>query len=192
MEGRVEARDLRDAGDGPPDRLDQRDLPGQVFRVEGGDPPQLVEQLRGDERRLDETVPAVDDAVADGRDRGEPRVLCDPLDHEPDGRGLIRGLDRAILTPTAAPVADDQPGFPEPDPLDATGEDPFDRVGRREDRELQAGRAAVDRQDVRAWRPTGRGRAARESAVVRPAAFVAHGVSPCRFANSRRVSSLTK
>ena len=125
-------------GDGPPDRLDQRDLPGQVFRVERGDPPQLVEHLRGDERRLDEPVPAVDDAVPDGRDRGEPRVRRDPLDHQPGGRGLVRGLDRAVLTPAAVRVADDQPGFPEPDPLDATGEDPFDRVGRREDGELQA------------------------------------------------------
>ena len=110
-----------------------------MFRVERGDPPQLVEQLRGDERRLDESVPAVDDAVPDGRDRGEPRIACDPLDHQAGGRGLIRGLDRAILTPAAVPIADDQPGFPEPDPLDATGEDPFDRARRREDRELQAG-----------------------------------------------------
>ena len=103
MEGRVEARDLRDAGDGPRDRLDQRDLPREVFRVERGDPPQLVEQLRGDERRLDESVPAVDDAVPDGRDRGEPRIVCDPLDHQPGGRGLVRGLDRAILTPDGRP-----------------------------------------------------------------------------------------
>ena len=130
------------------DRLDQRDLPGQVFRVERGDPPQLVEHLRGDELRLDESAPPVDDAVPDGRDRAEPRLSSDPLDHQPGGRGLVRGLDRAILTPTAAGIADDQPGLPEPDPLDAAGEDPLDRVGRREDRELQAGRAAVDRQDV--------------------------------------------
>ena len=128
MEGGVEAGDLRDAGDGPADRLDQRDLPGQVLRVEGADPPELVEHLRGDERRLDEAVPPVDDAVPDGRDRGEPRPPFDLLDHQPGGRGLVRGLDRAILTPTAAGIADDQPGSPEPDPLDATGEDPFDRA----------------------------------------------------------------
>ena len=101
VEGRVEARDLGDAGDGPADRLDQRDLPRQVFRVERGDPPQLVEHLRGDEPRLDESVPAVDDAVPDGRDRAEPRPPFDLLDHQPGGRGLVRGLDRAILPPAA-------------------------------------------------------------------------------------------
>ena len=169
MKGRVEARDLRDPGDGLPDRLDQRDLPRKVFRIEWGDPPQLVEQLRGDEPRLDETVPAVDDAVADGRDPCEPRVDREPLEHQADGRGLIRGLDRAILTPAAVPGVDDQPGLSEPHPLDATGEEPFDRVDRLEDRELQARRAAIDRQDVGPWRPIDRVRAARLSGVVRQA-----------------------
>ena len=70
-----------------------------MFRVERGDSPQLVEQLRGDEPRLDESISAVDDAVPDGRDRGEPWVSCDLLDHQPGGRGLIRGLDGTILTP---------------------------------------------------------------------------------------------
>ena len=68
-----------------------------------------------------------------------PGSSSDPLDHQPGGRGLVRGLDGAILTPTAVCIIDDQPGLPQPDPLDATGEDSFDRLGRGEDRELQAG-----------------------------------------------------
>ena len=68
----VEACDLRNIGDGAPERLDQRDLAGQVFRIEGADPPQLIEHRRGHSHRLGESVPAVDDAVPDGRDRGEP------------------------------------------------------------------------------------------------------------------------
>lgn len=76
MEGRVETRDLRDPGDGLPDRLDQSDLPREVLRIERGDPPKLVEQPRSDESWLDETVPAVNDAVADGRDQCEPWVDC--------------------------------------------------------------------------------------------------------------------
>ncbi len=138
MEARVEARDLRDDGDGLSDCLDQRDLPREVVRVEGGDPPQLVKQLGGHEPRLDEPVPAVDDAVADGGDLGEARVPRDPLDHQSGGRGLVRGVNRALLTPAAALGADDQPGPLEPDPFDAAGIDPFDRLDRREDPELQA------------------------------------------------------
>ena len=130
MEGRVEARDLRHAGDGPRDRLDQRDLPREVFRVEGADPTQLFEHRRGDEFRLDESAPPVDDAVPDGRDRAEPRITSNPLDHQPGGRGLVRSLDGAILTPTAVGIIDDQPRLAQPDPLDPTGEDSFDRLGR--------------------------------------------------------------
>ena len=105
MEGRVEARDLRDARERPGGRLDQRDLPGEVFRVERGEPTQPVEQLRGDELRPGVPVPAVDDAVPDGRDRAEAPVSVEALGHEPDGRGLVRDLDLAVLTPDPARVA---------------------------------------------------------------------------------------
>ena len=88
-------------GTAPPNRLDQRDLAGQVFRIEGADPPELVEHLRGDQHRLDESVSTVDDAVPDGRDRGEPRVSFDLLDHQPGGRGLVRGLDGARSSPSS-------------------------------------------------------------------------------------------
>ena len=139
MKRRVEAGDIGNARDGPRDRFDQRDFPRQVLRVEGGDPPQPVEHLRCDQSWLDESVAPVDNAVPDGRDRREPRISPDLLDRQPGGRGLVWRLDLAILRVLmAALVAEDQPGAIQPDPLDAPREDPRERVGRGEDRELQA------------------------------------------------------
>ena len=68
----VEAGDLRHAGNGAPECLDERDFAGQVFRIEGADSPELIEHLRGHSHRLGEVDSTVDDPVPDGRDRGEP------------------------------------------------------------------------------------------------------------------------
>ena len=79
-----------------------------------------------------------------------------------EGRVEARDLRDAGDGPTIASISAISP---EPDPLDATGEDPLDRARRREDRELQAGGAAVDRQDRGPWQPTDRGRAPRQSKI---------------------------
>ena len=81
----------------------------------------------------------MDDPVPDGRDRGEPWVSFELLDHQPGGSGLVRGLDGVRLPPRAADAADDQPGFPATDPFDSAGEDRFARAGHRVQSELQAG-----------------------------------------------------
>src|SRR5271157_4230417 len=80
---------------------------------------------------------------------------------EPDvpvnNRRLIRGLDRAVFLLTIGLGHDEQPGPRHPDPLDATGEEPLKTIGQREQRELEARRAAANRQDVGSLRPLGLG-----------------------------------
>ena len=147
----VEARDLRHTGDGADERLDQRDLAGQVFRIEWADPPQLIEHRRRDQFRLDEPVPPVDDAVPDGRHRGETAGVLDPLNHQFRCRGLVRCLDPEVFPLTAGGTRHDQSRIPLPDSLDTSREDPLGQIGRCENRELEAGRSAVDRQDA-GWR----------------------------------------
>ena len=82
--------------------------------------------------------------------------MSESLDQEVHGRRLIRGLDLAVLLLTTG-LGHDQPGTRHPDPLDATGQEPLEPVGQREQRELEARRAAVDRQDVGSLRPLGLG-----------------------------------
>jgi hypothetical protein len=135
----VEAGDLWHIVDSIFKCRDQRDLAGQVVRVEGAYSPELIEHLRRYERRLDESIPPVDDPVPYGRDRGEPQGSLNSLDYQASGNGLVGSLDRALFQMTVAGNANDQPGFSAPDPFDATGEDSFDRIAHPEDRELQAG-----------------------------------------------------
>ena len=68
MEGRVEARHLRQLGIETPERLDRLDLAGQVVGVVGDDPAQLLEDLGRDELRPEEAVAPVDDAMTDDGD----------------------------------------------------------------------------------------------------------------------------
>ena len=68
MEGRVEARHLRQSGIQPQERLDCPDLAGQVVGVVGDDPAQLLEQLGRDELRAEEAVAPVNNAMTDDTD----------------------------------------------------------------------------------------------------------------------------
>jgi len=73
-----------------------------------------------------------------------------------NNRRLIRGLDLAVLLHTTG-LGHGEPGARHPNPLDATGEEPLESVGQRKQRELEARRAAVNRQDVGSLRPLGLG-----------------------------------
>ena len=68
MEGRIEARHLRQLGIEAQERLDRPDLAGQVVGVVGDDPAQLLENLGRDELRAVEAVAPVDDAMTDDGD----------------------------------------------------------------------------------------------------------------------------
>jgi hypothetical protein len=148
VERRVEARDLGQGRVEPAERLDEVDLPRQVLRVVRADPPKLGEQVVGDGLRLEIPAAAVDHAVPDRRECGEPHLAIDPLDQQPRGRPMVRCLDRG-LADRAADADGGQPRAGQADPLDPARGPPRGRVGPIEQRELQAGRPAVDRQDER-------------------------------------------
>jgi hypothetical protein len=65
-------------------------------------------------------------------------------------------IDRAVFLLTIG-LGHEKPATRHPDPLDATGEEPLESVGQRKPRELEARRAAVNRQDVGSLRPLGLG-----------------------------------
>ena len=94
--------------------------------------------------------------MADDGDVRQPDEVSESLDQEVHGRCLIRDLDLAVFLLTIG-LGQEQPGTRHPDPLDATGQEPLRPVGQREQRELEARRAAVDRQDVGSLRPLGLG-----------------------------------
>ena len=78
-------------------------------------------------------TPPMNDTMPDGGDLREPDCVFEPIDHQADGRLLVRGLDPAVLFATAAGLGQDPPGILQPDPIDLTGEEPSesDRSDRR-------------------------------------------------------------
>ena len=90
----------------------------------------------------------MNDAMPDSGDLGEPDGVFEPIDHQADGRLLVRGIDRAILVAPAAGPVHDPPGILEPDPIDPAGQEARGRIGPLIDRELEARRSTVDRQDA--------------------------------------------
>ncbi len=128
MEGRIEARHLRQLGIEAQERLDRPDLAGQVVGVVGDDPAQFVEDLGPDEFWSEETAAPMYDAMADGGNVREPDLVSESLDQEVHGRGLIRGLDLALLW-RAIGLGHEEPGTRHPDPLDSTGQGPLKIIG---------------------------------------------------------------
>ena len=156
MKGRIEARHLRQLGIETPERLDRLDLAGKVVGVVGNDPAQLLEDLGCDELRLEVAVAPVYDAMADYGYARQRYEMSESLDQEVHSRRLIRGLDLAVLLLTTG-LGHDEPRTRHPDPLDATEQEPLKPVGQRKQREFEARRAAVNRQDVGSLRPLGLG-----------------------------------
>ncbi len=102
----------------------------------------------------------INDTMPDGGDLREPDCAFEPIDQQVDGGLLVRGIDRATLLATAIGLGHDPPGILHPDPIDPTGQEPRWRIGPLEERELEARRSAVDRQDAgtsRAPDPSGLG-----------------------------------
>ena len=154
MEGGIEARHLRQLRIDAQERLDRPDLAGQVVGVVGDDLAQLLEELGRDELRSEEALTPVYHAMADDGNVLQRDEVSESLDQEVYGRRLIRGLDLAVLLVTTS-LGHDEPGSWHPDPLNPTGQEPLGPISRREQRELEARRAAVDRQDVGSVRPLG-------------------------------------
>ena len=137
------------------ERLDQLDLTRQVIGVIRADLAQFLDQLGRDAFRLMVPAPPMNDTMPDGCDFREPDRVFEPIDQQADGRLLVRGIDRAIFLATAAGIGDDPPGILQPDPIDVAGQDPRGRIGPLKERELEARRSTVDRQDAVRSRATG-------------------------------------
>ena len=82
--------------------------------------------------------------------------MSESLDQEVHSRRLIRGLDLAVLLLTTG-LGHDEPRTRHSDPLDATEQESLKPVSQRKQREFEARRAAVNRQDVGSLRPLGLG-----------------------------------
>ena len=100
VERRVEANHLGQVRVKSPERLDQRELAGDVVRVERGDLAEVVEQPIGHFFRP-VVWPPVHDPVPDGGDRPEPEGLPDPVGQQTYGRFQARGINASVSPPLA-------------------------------------------------------------------------------------------
>src|SRR5258708_2092255 len=91
---------------------------------------------------------AVNDTVPDGGDLREPDCAWEPIDQQADGRLLVRGIAPAVLLANTVGPGHDPPGILLTDPIDPTGEEPRTQIGALKERELEARRSTVDRQDA--------------------------------------------
>ena len=90
----------------------------------------------------------MNDTMPDGGDLRETDCAFEPIDQQADGRLLVRGIDPAILLATAAGRGQDPPGILQPDPIDPAGQEPRGWIVPLKERELEARRSTVDRQDA--------------------------------------------
>jgi hypothetical protein len=81
VECRIEADELRNAGLEAPYGLDQLDLVRQMIRRKGDELPQRGEHIIGDELRVEQIRPAVNDAMAHAGERIRPEAIADALQH---------------------------------------------------------------------------------------------------------------
>ena len=156
VEGGVEACDLRHAGQAAGERVDQSQRPGQVVRGERHRGIQVGEQVGRDELRVEVHRPAVDDAVPDSGDPGEFACRVQEIE-QPGDRPL--GVGRGQRPPLVRPAgsADTQECVGLAQALDSPSEPPHGRLPGFEDCELDARRAAVQRENaVPGWCGAGR------------------------------------
>jgi hypothetical protein len=124
VKGRIEAGHLSNTRERSPKCLDERNLPGEVVRVERTDPSQFVEHPWRNALRLDEAAPPMNDTVSDGGHRRKTAGVLNPLDHQVRCICLVRSLYLALLQATAVGRDHNQSSVSLPNPLDASGEDP--------------------------------------------------------------------
>ena len=130
------------------ERLDQRDLAGQMFGRVGRDAVQFVQQLRGDALGL-EVLHAVDDAMSHSPDRCEDRLRFEPVEQEIRGRAVVGGGQRARRRRGSAGVVDPERRIAYTDAIDLAVESAPERVACLVHREPNARRPAVEHHHAR-------------------------------------------
>ena len=144
----VEARHLGQVGKPPMKRLDQQDLLRQMLGVEGTELVQLLDHFRGDSLRLAILRPAVHHAMPDRGQCIAPGAFVDPVHQSAHRRRVVRRRHGPRKVPPG-PALHPQGGVRQSNPLDLAVQIRRKRVTSLEQRELDARRAAIDRQD--AW-----------------------------------------
>ena len=129
-------------------RLDQHDLLRQMLRIEWTEPVQLLDHFRGDLLRLAIFRAAMHHAMPHRGQCVTPAVFLDPLHQSADCRRVIRRRHRPRKIVRRVRALHPQGGLRPPDPLKFAPQNPSERLTGLEQRELDARRAAIDRQDA--------------------------------------------
>jgi hypothetical protein len=130
------------------ERLYQFDLERQMLRIEGTEPVQLLDHFRGDLLRLAIFRAAMHHAVPHRGQCVTPAVFFDPLHQGADCRRMIRRRHRPRKIVRRVRALHPQGGLRQPDPLKFATQNLSERHTDLEQRELDARRAAIDRQDA--------------------------------------------
>ena len=145
---RVETRHLRQVGKAAMKRLGQQDLLRQMLRIEWTEPAQLLDHFRGDSLRLAILRPAMHHAMPHRGQCLAPAALLDPIHQNADRRRVVRRRHRPREVVRGVQAFYPQGGLRQSNPLNRALQNPSERVTGLEQRELDARRAAVDRQDA--------------------------------------------
>ena len=149
MERGIETRHLGQLGIETMKRLDRLDLAGEMVGVVNSDPAQRTDNLARDSHRTVELLATVNNAMPNNSDVTQADAKSEVFHEEADSGWLIGSVDLTIDFRTAIGIRHDQPRTRHTDPLDSAPQHSNRRVGRSEQRELEARRTAVDRQNER-------------------------------------------
>ena len=149
VKSRVETRHLGQVRKAPMKRFGQQDLLRQMLRIEGTEPVQLLDHFHRDALGLAIFRPAVHDAMPHRRKCTMPAAFFDTLDQRVHRRGEIgrRHWPRKVVARVQAFHPQRSPRLP--DPVNPAPQNPAERIIGLKQRELDARRASINRQDAR-------------------------------------------
>jgi len=147
MECRVEARDLGQGGTQPLHFLHELDLARKMFRVEGRDPLQFLEQTGRDPLRV-RMVHAVHDAMPGGFGGRHQGVRPQPVHEEGDRRSLIAADRDPVSGGRAVSIIHGKRGARKAYPVHLAGEQRRRGIPGVVERETDARRTPVERENI--------------------------------------------
>ena len=130
-------------------RLGQQNLLRHMVRIEWTEPVQLRNHFRSDSLRLVILRPAMHHAMSNRGQCVTPDAFLDPIHQSAHRHCVIRRRHRPRKVVRLIRAFHPESGLRQSNPLNPALQNPSQRVTRLEERELDARRAAIDRQD--AW-----------------------------------------